>query len=117
MGYFENIDKEGKKDIKLELYSLLVCTLARFHITMAYLIRIEVALHEMSAKVMFLHVQIDSYFTHPLIFAQPSAQKLAFFAPLLFSRTSPVQKLKGLRYSKSDCIPLGFAYSTKTKSP
>ena len=33
-------------------------------------------MHELSAKLMFLDVKIDSYFAHPLIFAQPSAQKL-----------------------------------------
>ena len=49
-------------------------------------------MHEMSTKMMFLNVEIDSYFAHPLIFAQPSARKQAFFAPLLFSRTSHARK-------------------------
>ena len=61
----KNIDKEGKKKQNLNFYSILVCTLARFYIPVAYLIWIEVALHQMSAKVIFLHVQIDSYFAHP----------------------------------------------------
>ena len=34
-------------------------------------------------KMMFVNVQVDSYFV------QPSARKKAFFAPFLFSRTSP----------------------------
>ena len=59
---------------------------ARFYIPEAYLTWIEVSLQEKSAKMIFLHVLIDSYYAHLLIYAQ------VFFWRLLFTRTSSARK-------------------------
>ena len=52
----------------------------------------------MSPKLMFLNVQIDSYFAHHVIFAQPSARKQAFFAHFSCAKIKGAQKLKVLKH-------------------
>ena len=57
----ENIDKEGKKETELRLLLIFSVHSSHIHIPEAYLTWIEVVLHEMSAKLLFLHFQFDSY--------------------------------------------------------
>ena len=87
LGYFlmKNIDKEGKKETKF-LLTFGVHSSQIFH---PHIFRGRfVALHKMSVKVMFLHVQINSYLAHPLICARKRP---------IFLRKIKGRKLKGLR--------------------
>ena len=82
----KNIDKEGKKEIKLELLSTFDVHSSQIlhHISNFILSR---GLQEKSAKIIFLHVEIDPCFAHLLIFwvrkNRPFLRVFYFRAPLL----------------------------------
>ena len=70
-------------------------------------------MYEISAKLMYLDVQIDFYFAHPLIFAQPSARNRLFSRPFYFRalflpENKRRAKIKGIKVSE-----LGNAFDLK----
>ena len=111
----KNIDKNGKKETKLELsHTVGVLSSQNLHPNGIFNLNRGVTLYEVSAKLMFLDVQIDSYFAQPIFSCGRVRENRPFSRPFyfraLFLRENKRRaKIKGIKV-------ISFCYCVEKKS-